>query len=95
MEKKGIRTERGDINREIEVTNQQLRQLKARIAKLQSWVKTETENTEPPSRLNSNSIDLRRFAALRKNLTIGALCCIIFLNEKIGYDLFTKNYREW
>ena len=37
MEKRGIRTGRGDLNREIEVTNQKLRQLKARISKLQNW----------------------------------------------------------
>lgn len=49
MEKKGIRTERGDINREIEVSNQKLRQLKARIAKLQNWLKEEQENTAPPT----------------------------------------------
>ena len=49
MEKRGIRTERGDLNREIEVTNQKLRQLKARISKLQNWLKEEAENTEPPT----------------------------------------------
>ena len=49
MEKRGIRTERGDINREIEVTNQRLRQLKARIGKLRDWLKEEAENTEPPT----------------------------------------------
>lgn len=43
------RTERGDLNREIEVTNQKLRQLKARISKLQKWLKEEQENTEPPT----------------------------------------------
>ena len=49
MEKRGIRTERGDLNREIEVTNQKLRQLKARISKLQNWLKEEQANTEPPT----------------------------------------------
>ena len=49
MEKRGIRTERGNLNREIEVTNQRLRQLKARISKLQDWLKEEQENTEPPT----------------------------------------------
>ncbi len=49
MEKRGIRTERGDLNREIEVTNQKLRQLKARISKLQKRLKEEQENTEPPT----------------------------------------------
>ena len=49
MERRGIRTERGNMNREIEVTNQRLRQLKARISKLQNWLKYEMENTEPPT----------------------------------------------
>ena len=42
---------RGDLNREIEVTNQKLRQLKARISKLQDWLKEEAENTKPPTLL--------------------------------------------
>ena len=31
------------------MTNQKLRQLKARISKLQDWLKEESENTEPPT----------------------------------------------
>ena len=31
------------------MTNQKLRQLKARISKLQDWLKEEQENTEPPT----------------------------------------------
>jgi hypothetical protein len=49
MERRGIRTERGNINREIEITNKELRQLKARIAKLQTWLKEEMESTETPT----------------------------------------------
>ena len=49
MEKRGIRTERGDLNREIEVTNGRLRQLKARIGKLREWLKEEAKNTAPPT----------------------------------------------
>lgn len=49
MEKRGMRTERGNLNREIEVTNGRLRQLKARISKLQNWLKEEAANTEPPT----------------------------------------------
>jgi len=49
MEKRGIRTERGDINREIEVSNQKLRELRARLFKLENWLKEETDNTEPPT----------------------------------------------
>ena len=49
MERRGIRTERGNINREIEISNQKLRQLRARISKLQDWLKEETANTKPPT----------------------------------------------
>jgi len=49
MEKRGIRTERGDINRDVEISNQKLRQLKARLTKLETWLKEETDNTEPPT----------------------------------------------
>jgi len=49
MEKRGIRTNRGNVNREIEVTNKELRQLKARIVKLQTWLDNETANTGPPT----------------------------------------------
>ena len=36
MEKRGFRTKRSGLNRKIEVTNKHLRQLKARISKLQN-----------------------------------------------------------
>ena len=49
MEKRGIRTERGNINREIEVSNNLLRQLKARINKLHDWIKDEYNYDEPPT----------------------------------------------
>ena len=48
MEKRGIRTERGILNREIEINNQRLRQIKARLAKLQTWLLEEMQNTEQP-----------------------------------------------
>jgi hypothetical protein len=38
MERKGIRTERGDINRAIQLTNNHIRQLRARISKLKGWL---------------------------------------------------------
>jgi len=38
MERKGIHTDRGDINRNIDITNQQLRQLRARIKKAKTWL---------------------------------------------------------
>ncbi len=66
MEKRGIRTERGNLNREIEVTNQRLRQLKARISKLQNWLKEETENTAPPTLADYIQDILRRKAQAGK-----------------------------
>jgi len=49
MEKRGIKTERGDINREIIVTNNLLRQLNARISKLEKWIDDESKINEPPT----------------------------------------------
>ncbi|HBU11820.1 MAG TPA: MobA/MobL family protein [Clostridiales bacterium] len=49
MERKGIVTNRGDINRDIEVSNKLIRQLRARIRHLTSWIKAETKNAEPPT----------------------------------------------
>ncbi len=47
MERRGIRTDRGNINRDIEVTNSEIRQLRARIAKLRDWLTDEAKNAEP------------------------------------------------
>jgi len=49
MEKRGIRTERGDLNREIELTNAQLRQGKARINKLRDWLHEEHADIDAPT----------------------------------------------
>jgi len=49
LEKRGIRTERGDINRGIEITNQKLRQIKARISKLEKWLDEESKTPEVPT----------------------------------------------
>jgi len=47
MEKRGIRTERGNINREIAVTNNQLRQIRARINKAKKWVYSQPLTSAP------------------------------------------------
>ena len=49
MERKGIATERGDRNREIVVTNKQLRQLRARIKHLTDWLKESAAPAAPPT----------------------------------------------
>jgi hypothetical protein len=48
MERRGIVSERGNINREIAVTNSQLKQLRARINKTKTWL-DEKRNDTPPS----------------------------------------------
>ena len=48
MEKRGIRTERGNINREIEVNNQQMGQLRARIRKVKTWLYAQPLSNPPP-----------------------------------------------
>jgi hypothetical protein len=48
MVKRGLRTERGDINRAVCNANQELRRLRARIVKLQTWVSEEAANPAPP-----------------------------------------------
>ena len=49
MERRGIRTERGDQNRQLEITNSQIRQLRARIIKLEKWIAEEAANSTPPT----------------------------------------------
>jgi hypothetical protein len=49
MEQKGILTERGNQNRGIANLNRELKQLRARIVKLNNWIKTESTNTTPPT----------------------------------------------
>ena len=43
MERQGIPTNRGDINRDVEITNSHLRQIKARIDKLKGWLIEESK----------------------------------------------------
>ena len=54
MEKKGIKTDRGDINRQAEITNNQMRQMKARIKKAKDWLYT-TPIQDAPSMLDMMS----------------------------------------
>jgi ATP-dependent exoDNAse (exonuclease V) alpha subunit len=45
MERKGILTDKGNYNRGVADFNKQLKQVKARIVKLQGWLKTEKSET--------------------------------------------------
>ena len=60
MEKRGIRTERGDVNRAAEVSNNRLRQLKARINKCKNWLYSQPlENAPTMVRVMSRIADGR------------------------------------
>ena len=55
MERRGIITERGNTNRKINSMNKELKQLRARISKLQKWA-DEMENEINAQKSNSNPI---------------------------------------
>lgn len=62
MEKKGIRTNRGDINRQAEITNNQMRQLRARIRKSKDWLYSVPIQDAP------SMVDMMKHIADGKNL---------------------------
>ena len=62
MERKGIRTEKGDYNRQVKNINKEIRQTKARIRKVKSWLFAQPI-TNPPS-----FIDVMNRIADAKNL---------------------------
>ena len=43
MERRGIRTEKGDINRQIDADNKLLKEIKARITRIYNWSKEQSE----------------------------------------------------
>ena len=43
MERRGIRTEKGDINRQIDADNKLLKEIKARITRIYNWSKEQAE----------------------------------------------------
>ena len=53
MEKRGIRTDKGEVNRQIAADNKLLKEIKARITRLYNWTKGEAEKPaeEAPSML--------------------------------------------
>jgi len=87
MERRGIRTERGDINREIEVSNKQIRQLRARIIKLSDWLKTEAVNTKPPTLAEVITGILNRQGQPGMSQLKAASQALIFLQENEIYNM--------
>ena len=89
------------------MTNQKLRQLKARISKLQNWLKEESENTEPPTLADYIQGILSRKAQVGKsgysqslyNLKDAAKMLNFLQANNImdmtGLDEMTKSYVNW
>jgi len=81
MEKRGIKTERGNINREIEITNKRLRQLKRRISKLQTWLDKERTNDKPPMLADVITNILEQQGEYGLNRLKSAAEMLVFLRE--------------
>ena len=47
MERRGIQTEKGDINRQITADNKLLKEIKARITRIYNWTKEQAEADQP------------------------------------------------
>ncbi|MDR1537892.1 MAG: hypothetical protein LBU32_07825 [Clostridiales bacterium] len=94
MERKGIATDHGDTNREIAVSSLQIRRLRARI---KQWLKTESENTAPPTLSEVLSEILQRGAENPSrpkiaNLKIAARA-LNFLTENNITDIASLNVK--
>lgn len=87
MERKGIATERGNINREIEVSNKQLKQLKARINHLTGWLKEEKANAALPtltdviSEILNSETGASRYAKIRNLKSAAAVLNFLTSNH--------------
>ena len=96
MERRGIRTERGDINREIEISNQRLRQLKSRIRKLQNWLDTERTNDKPPTLADVITSILSQDENSKIHNLKAAADVLVFLQENniVNVDDLDEKLRE-
>jgi archaellum component FlaC len=57
LEQRGIRTERGDINRAIEISNRKLQEIESRINDLQGWLTEEMELIKSEAASSENIIE--------------------------------------
>ena len=90
MEKRGIRTDKGEVNRQIAADNKLLKEIKARITRLYRWSKAETEKPQ------TQQSTLQESAALFSFLQANGIQSMQQLHEKIAdmnspyYDLLGK-----
>jgi hypothetical protein len=81
MECRGKRTELGDINRQVAVSNSQIRQLRARITKLSDWLKSDAANAGPPTLADVISDILNRQGQSGITRLKAAAKTLLFLQE--------------
>ena len=86
MEKRGIITDRGNINREIGITNREIRRLRARITELDKWLTEESVNLEPPTLTDVISEILNRQGQSGLTRLKAAAEMLVFLKENKIYD---------
>ena len=88
MEKRGIRTERGNMNRAIEITNKEMRQLRARIVKLEKGVtEKEATNINPPNLYDVVMDILNRPSSSKISRLKDAAHMLNFLDKNKMYSL--------
>jgi TolA-binding protein len=87
MERRGIRTERGDMNRAIEITNNEIRQLRARITKLEKWIAKESVKMEQPSLADVITEILHRQGQSGLTRIRNAAEVLVFLQRNDIYDM--------
>ena len=66
MEKRGIRTKRGDINRNIKINNREIRELKKQLYQIDKWLKEQEENAEPTLAETINNVMQKRQTGTHK-----------------------------
>ena len=71
MEKKGIATEKGELNRSIQKTNRLIREIRAQIGKLKEWIADlfkawETAPKQPPQSPNLANLLMKYLSVQRE-----------------------------
>ena len=86
MEKKGIRTEKGEFNRWIKATNAVIRDIKKKITSLMGWIADMKAELAKPQAPDLVSL-LNAYYTQRKAGAITAIYLYIYLNRtKEGVD---------
>ena len=96
MERKGIRTERGDMNRASAVTNREIRRLRARISRLSDWLKEEATSNETPtlSEIISNILDRQEWSGIARLKTASQVFNFLMENNITDLEGLERKVRS-